>query len=291
MTWLPRADLLTFEEIERLARVMVDRLGIDSIRVTGGEPTLRAGLPRLVGALAHLDVDLSLSTNGTTLDRLARPLAVAGLRRVNISLDTLRPDRFRELTRRDDFDRVVAGIDAAVAAGLAPVKVNAVVIRGVNDDEVVDLARYGRERGLSVRFIEFMPLDAAGRWNRDAVVPQDEIVAAVDAVFPLAAPERGSAPATVWRYSDGRGEVGVVPSVTDPFCDGCDRVRLTAEGRFRTCLFATSETDLRGPLRAGASDDDLAEIVAEAVRGKGPGHLIGQPTFIRPGRSMSQIGG
>jgi len=291
LTWLPRSELLTFEEVERVAGILVDRLGIRSIRLTGGEPTLRAGLPDLVARLARLDVDLSLTTNGTTLDRLAAPLVAAGLRRVNVSLDTLRRDRFEDITRRDDLDRVLAGIDAALAVGLDPVKLNAVVMRGVNDDEVVDLARFGRERGVAVRFIEFMPLDASGRWDRDAVVSQDEIVAAVDAAFPLEPARRGSAPATVWRYRDGRGEVGVVPSVTRAFCDDCDRVRLTAEGAFRTCLFATSETDLRSLLRGGASDEVVAEAVVRSVDAKEAGHLIGQPAFIRPRRSMSQIGG
>lgn len=291
LTWLPRSELLSFEEVERVARVLVEHLGIRSIRLTGGEPTLRAGLPDLVARLSRLDVDLSLTTNGTTLDRQAAPLVAAGLRRVNVSLDTLRRDRFEVLTRRDDLDRVLTGIDAALDAGLDPVKLNAVVIRGVNDDEVVDLARYGRDHGVAVRFIEFMPLDASGAWDRDAVVPQDEIVGAIDAVFPLEAPHRGSAPATVWRYADGRGEVGVVPSVTRAFCDDCDRVRLTAEGAFRTCLFATTETDLRDLLRHGASDEVLIEAIVRAVGDKAPGHLIGQPAFIRPRRSMSQIGG
>ncbi|HEU5151586.1 MAG TPA: GTP 3',8-cyclase MoaA [Iamia sp.] len=291
MVWQPRHELLTFEEIERLARVMVERLGVGAIRLTGGEPTLRAHLPVLVGQLARLGTDLSITTNATTLDRQAADLAAAGLRRVNISLDTLRRDRFVALTRRDDLDRVLAGIDAALAAGLTPVKLNVVAMRGVNDDEIVDLAAFGRERGIGVRFIEFMPLDASQEWRADAVVSQDEIVDAIDAVFPLDAVPRGSAPASLWRYRDGGGDVGVIPSVTRPFCGDCDRIRLTADGKLRTCLFATDETDLRALLRAGASDEALADAIAAAVGEKGPGHLIGQPTFIRPRRSMSQIGG
>jgi cyclic pyranopterin phosphate synthase len=291
LPWQPRHELLTFEEIERVTSLLVRELGIEAIRLTGGEPTVRAHLPVLVERLAALGTDLSITTNALTLDVHAAPLAAAGLRRANISLDTLREDRFLELTRRPGLERVLAGIDAAQEHGLTPVKVNTVVMKGVNDDEVVDLAAFGRAKGVTVRFIEFMPLDASGAWDRDAVVSQQEIVAAVDAVFPLEAVPRGSAPATEWRYRDGQGSIGVIPSVTAPFCGDCDRIRLTSDGKLRTCLFATSETDLRGPLRAGASDGDLADLVVGAVRGKGPGHLIGQATFIRPGRSMSQIGG
>lgn len=291
MVWQPRHELLTFEEIERLARVMVERLGVDAIRLTGGEPTLRAHLPVLVEGLATLGTDLSITTNATTLDRQAAPLAAAGLRRVNISLDTLRRDRFVELTRRDDLDAVLAGIDAALAAGLSPVKLNVVAMRGVNEDEIVDLAAFGRDRGIGVRFIEFMPLDASGAWEAGAVVSQAEIVEAIDAVFPLEAVPRGSAPASLWRYRDGKGDVGVIPSVTQPFCGDCDRIRLTADGKLRTCLFATAETDLRDLVRNGATDEVVADVVAAAVGEKGPGHLIGQPAFIRPRRSMSQIGG
>ncbi|WCO65944.1 GTP 3',8-cyclase MoaA [Iamia majanohamensis] len=291
MEWQPRHELLSFEEIERVARVLVTHFGIDAIRLTGGEPTLRAHLPVLVERLAALGTDLSITTNATTLDRMAGDLAEAGLRRVNVSLDSLRRDRFQELTRRDDLPKVLSGIEAALAAGLTPVKLNVVAMRGVNDDEVVDLAAFGREKGIGVRFIEFMPLDASGAWERDAVVSQAEIVEAIDAVFPLEPLARGSAPATLWRYRDGGGDVGVIPSVTQPFCGDCDRIRLTSDGKLRTCLFATDETDLRALVRGGASDDDIAAVVAAAVGEKGPGHLIGQPAFIRPRRSMSQIGG
>jgi cyclic pyranopterin phosphate synthase len=291
MQWQPREELLTFEEIERLARVLVDRFAITAIRLTGGEPTLRAHLPVLVERLAPLGTDLSITTNATTLDRMAADLKAAGLRRVNISLDSLRADRFFELTRRHDLDKVLSGIDAALDAGLTPVKLNVVAMKGVNDDEIVDLAAFGRNRGIGVRFIEFMPLDASGGWARDRVVSQAEIVDAIGAVFPLDVVPRGSAPASLWRYRDGRGEVGVIPSVTEPFCGDCDRIRLTSDGMLRTCLFATEETDLRALLRGGAGDDELAALFATAVGEKGPGHLIGQPTFIRPRRSMSQIGG
>ncbi|CAN5673805.1 GTP 3',8-cyclase MoaA [soil metagenome] len=291
MEWQPRSELLSFEEIERLARVLVEQFGIDAIRLTGGEPTLRAHLPVLVERLAALGTDLSISTNATTLERMAEDPAAAGLRRVNISLDSLRRDRFLELTRRDDLDKVLAGIDAALAAGLTPVKLNVVAMRGVNDDEVVDLAAFGRDKGLGVCFIEFMPLDASGEWSPGSVVSQAEIVEAIDAVFPLDAIPRGSAPASLWRYRDGQGDVGVIPSVTQPFCGDCDRIRLTSDGKLRTCLFATDETDLRALVRDGSADEEIAAVIAAAVGEKGPGHLIGQPAFIRPRRSMSQIGG
>jgi cyclic pyranopterin phosphate synthase len=292
MRWLPRDELLSYEEIERLARIFVERFGIDSIRVTGGEPTVRAHLPVLIEKLARLPADLALTTNGATLGLVAHDLASAGLRRVNISLDTLRRDRFHAVTKRDELHRVLDGVDAALDAGLRPVKVNCVVMRGVNDDEIVDFATFGREQGVVVRFIEFMPLDAQGAWRDDDVVSQAEILSAVDAVYPL---ERAAVdsvePAERFGYRDGLGEIGVIPSVTNAFCDSCDRVRLTAEGQLRNCLFALDETDLRGPLRAGASDDDLAELITANVASKWAGHRINQPVFVRPRRSMSQIGG
>jgi cyclic pyranopterin phosphate synthase len=298
MQWLPRSEVLTFEEIERIARVCVEQFGIDSIRLTGGEPTVRAHLPILVGKIAALrvggdgpPVDVALTTNGATLRSIAGGLVAAGLRRVNISLDTLQRDRFIELTRRDELDHVLEGIDAAVDAGLAPVKLNAVVMRGRNDDEILDLATFGRDRGVVVRFIEWMPLDADERWRSDAVVSQAEIVSAIDAVYPLEPVSRGHQPAERFVYRDGRGEVGVIPSVTRPFCESCDRIRLTAEGQLRSCLFAVDEVDLRSLVREGASDDDLADAVRRCVAGKWAGHMIGQVQFVRPRRSMSQIGG
>jgi len=299
MTWLPRSEVLTFEEFERLARLMVERFGIESIRLTGGEPTVRANLDGLVARLARLrvrgtgaPVDLAMTTNGSSLRLLAARLRRAGLARVNISLDTLQRDRFEAMTRRDELDRVLDGVAAAQEAGFSPVKVNAVVQRGVNDDEIVDLARFGRDRGVEVRFIEWMPLDSSGGWDPDAVVGQDEIVARIAEAFPLEpVPARGAAPADRWRYVDGAGVVGVIPSVTKPFCGDCDRVRLTADGQFRTCLFATDETDLRAALRRGESDDELAERIVAAVAGKWAGHRINQVDFVRPRRSMSQIGG
>ena len=292
LDWVPRSEILTFEEIERVARLCVERWGFTGIRLTGGEPTVRAGLPTLVGKLADLGVDLSLTTNGASLRLLAADLKAAGLRRINISCDSLRPDRFLAITRRDALPQVLDGIDAAVAAGFSPVKVNAVLMRGVNDDEVVDFATFGREKGVIVRFIEFMPLDADGAWTGEQVVSATEILSAIGAVYPLEpVPGRGSQPAERYAYTDGKGEVGVVPSVTRSFCGTCDRVRLTADGMFRNCLFATRETDLRALLRGGASDDDLAAAIEADVGRKWAGHSIGQVHFVRPARSMSQIGG
>ena len=295
MEWLPRDDLLTYEELARVARICVERFGFDSIRVTGGEPTVRAHLPVLVRRLAELGVDLAMTTNGSTLDHLASQLAHAGLRRINISLDSLRPDRFAAVTGRDSLDRVLAGIDAAVAAGLDPIKINCVVVRGVNDDEVPDFAAFGRAKGVEVRFIEWMPLDGGGQWSSDQVLPASEIIAAVDAAFPLVQADGRaadpSAPAESYRYADGRGGIGVIASVTRSFCSTCDRIRLTADGHLRNCLFAVRETDLRPLLRGGATDDDLAAAIEAEVGRKWAGHSIGQVHFIRPARSMSQIGG
>jgi GTP 3',8-cyclase len=304
MQWLPREELLTYEEQARIARVCVERFGFDAIRITGGEPTLRAHLPRLIAMLAPLGVDVALTSNGVKLPEMAHDLAAAGLRRINVSLDSLRPETFTALTRRDDLERVLAGIDAALDAGLDPVKVNCVVIRGVNDDEIVDLAAYGRAKGVGVRFIEFMPLDAEGTWSMDQVVPAQEILERIDAVFPLErdsdaqAASDGAEPAARYRYRDGAGDVGVIPSVSEPFCDHCDRVRVTAEGKFRTCLFALDEFDLRPILRGEAGDapdrqidDRLAAEIERAVGTKWAGHRIGQVNFVRPARSMSQIGG
>jgi GTP 3',8-cyclase len=291
LEWLPRDQVLSFEEIERIARVCVERFGIDSIRLTGGEPTVRAHLPVLVGKLAALGADLALTTNGATLRLIADDLVAAGLRRVNISLDTLRRERFAELTRRDQLESVLDGIEAAKEAGLDPVKVNTVVMRGVNDDEVLELATFGRDRGVVVRFIEWMPLDADRHWESDAVVSQDEILRTIDAVYPVEAIRRGHEPAERFVYRDGAGEVGVIASVTRPFCASCDRIRLTADGQLRSCLFAVDEVDLRALLRGGASDDEVGAAVQRCVAGKWAGHMIGQVQFVRPRRSMSQIGG
>ncbi|HET7489341.1 MAG TPA: GTP 3',8-cyclase MoaA [Acidimicrobiales bacterium] len=292
LAWVPRAEVLTYEEIERVARVCVERFGFDAIRLTGGEPTVRADLPALVARLAPLGVDLSMTTNGMSLGLVAGALRDAGLRRVNVSLDTLRPERFASLTRRSGLDRVLDGIDAAVSAGFDPVKVNCVVMRGVNDDELVDLAAFGRRTGVVLRFIEFMPLDADRAWDPGSVVALDEIVATVGSAFPLdSVDESTTAPARRFRYRDGAGEIGVVASVTRSFCGDCDRVRLTADGQLRSCLFAVREADVRAVLRGGGTDDDVAAAIEAEVATKWAGHAIGQVHFTRPSRSMSQIGG
>jgi cyclic pyranopterin phosphate synthase len=291
MQWLPKDEILTFEEIHRIARVAVERFDIDSIRLTGGEPTVRAHLPALVERLAGLGVELSMTTNGATLASSAATLRAAGLQRVNISLDSLRRDRFLELTKRDELDHVLEGIDAALAAGFDPVKVNVVCMEGVNDDEIVDFAELGRRLGVEVRFIEWMPLDGGHTWSSAKVVPGEQIVATIAAVHPLEPLTRGSDPAETWAYADGRGRVGVIPSVTAPFCASCDRIRLTAEGKLRNCLFSLEETDLRSLLRTGADDDALAAAIAGCVATKWAGHGIGTVTFVQPPRSMSQIGG
>ena len=298
MAWLDRGEVLTYDELARIARIFVERLGVESIRLTGGEPTVRAHLPQLIAKLGALRTpagerpDLAMTTNGSTLRNVATELRDAGLDRVNVSLDTLKADRFVAMTRRDELDHVLAGIAEAQSAGFDPVKVNAVIERGANDDEIVDLARFGRETGVEVRFIEFMPLDATNEWQRAKVVTQDEIVSAVNAVFPLEqVPARGHAPADRWRYLDGKGTVGVIPSVSHPFCGDCDRVRLTADGQFRTCLFSTEESDIRAVIRSGGSDDDVEALVRRAVSAKWAGHQINQVNFVRPKRTMSQIGG
>ena len=294
MQWLPRDELLSFEELERVARVCIVRFGFTGLRLTGGEPTVRSHLPLLVEKLARLGDgthDLALTTNGTALPLLVDDLVAAGLKRVTVSLDSLQRDRFLAITRRDRLDQVLEGIDAAIAAGLSPVKVNVVLVRGVNDDEIVELARFGRQRGATMRFIEWMPLDGGHEWGADRVVPSAEVLATVGDRWPLEPLTRGSAPAARWRYVDGAGEIGVVGSVTEPFCSTCDRIRLTAEGMLRACLFAHREADLRAVLRAGADDDALAGAIRAEVGTKWAGHGIGNVSFQQPNRSMSQIGG
>ena len=292
LPWLPSEDVLSHEELVRALRVAVE-LGVRTIRVTGGEPTLRRDLVDVVRALSGLGVELSLTTNGYLMDRLAAPLAEAGLARANVSLDSLRRDRFKDITRRDGLDRVLAGIDATLAAGLHPVKINTVVVRGFNDDEVEPMAAWARGLGVELRFIEFMPLDAPGDWRRDQVVPAGEILARLDQAFGLVTPTgpRGSAPAERYRYADGRGTVGVIASVTRAFCAQCDRIRLTADGQVRTCLFANTEYDLRAVLRAGGDDEAVARVYLDAVARKQWGHRINEPDFVQPARGMSQIGG
>ncbi len=296
MDWLPKPGLLTDDEMVRLIRIGVERLGITEIRFTGGEPLLRRSLAEIVARAAALRPrpQISLTTNGIGLDRLAQPLRAAGLDRINVSLDTLRPQTFRALARRDRLADVLSGLAAAAATGLAPVKVNAVLMRGINDDEAVPLARFCLERGYQLRFIEQMPLDAQHGWRREGMVTADEILAGLSAAFSLTPDDpaaRGSAPAEVFLVDGGPARIGVIGSVTRPFCGSCDRVRLTADGQVRNCLFATTESDLRGPLRDGANDEALAGLWRRAVASKLPGHGINDPGFLQPARPMSAIGG
>jgi cyclic pyranopterin phosphate synthase len=293
LAWLPKHELLTFEELTRLLATFV-RLGVRSLKVTGGEPLVRADLPMLVRMFREVgpELDISLTTNGVLLERLAGPLADAGVDRATISCDSLLRHRFAEMTRRDALEAVLAGMRAAEAAGMTPIKVNCVVIGGTNDEELVGFASWARETGYEVRFIEYMPLDAQHAWEREKVVPARRILDEIHAVFPLEAEGRANEPATTFRFADGApGRIGVIASVSEPFCDTCNRLRLTAEGMFRACLFALDETDLRGPLRAGASEAELERLIREGLWTKWSGHRINDPDFVQPARSMSMIGG
>jgi cyclic pyranopterin phosphate synthase len=294
LPWLPSAELLSDDELLRLVRIAVTRLGIEQVRLTGGEPTLRPGLPGLIERMAALEPrpEISLTTNGLSMHRLAPKLAAAGLDRVNISLDTLRPERFEKLTRRDRLDDVLRGLEAAAEAGLTPVKINAVLMRGVNDDEAADLLEFALAAGYELRFIEQMPLDPQHGWDRSKMVTADEIRAGILGRHTLEAePGRGSAPAETFLVDGGPHRVGIIASVTAPFCANCDRVRLTADGQVRDCLFARTESDLRTPLRGGASDEEIAARWVIAMRGKKAGHGINDPNFLQPPRPMSAIGG
>ncbi|MEU6072638.1 GTP 3',8-cyclase MoaA [Micromonospora sp. NPDC047074] len=295
LPWLAGPDLLGDDEIVRLVGVAVRQLGVTEVRFTGGEPLIRPGLVGIVAAVAALDPRprISLTTNGIGLDRLAPTLRAAGLDRVNVSLDTLAPERFARLTRRARLADVLAGLAGAAAAGLTPVKINSVLMRGVNDTEAPELLRFALAHGYELRFIEQMPLDAQHGWDRAAMVTADEILATLRAEFDLAPDpvERGAAPAETWLVDGGPARVGVIASVTRPFCGDCDRTRLTADGQVRACLFATEESDLRGALRAGADDDELAQRWRAAMWGKRAGHGIDDPAFLQPARPMSAIGG
>ncbi|MGH2792804.1 MAG: GTP 3',8-cyclase MoaA [Actinomycetota bacterium] len=294
LQWLPKAEILSYEEIARLARLF-HSLGVRTIRLTGGEPTVRRDLPDLVRMLRAEapEADISMTTNGLVLDELATPLKEAGLDRINVSVDSLLRHRFAEMTRRDALERVMTGLRAADAAGLSPIKLNCVVVNGTNDDEVADFAAFARETGYDVRFIEYMPLDADHGWERAKVMPSREVLARIGERFPLVAIEHDDpSPATSYRFADGApGTVGVIASVTEPFCDACDRMRLTADGQFRSCLFALEETNLRDPLRAGVPDAELEKLIRGAMWEKWAGHRINHPDFVQPVRSMSAIGG
>lgn len=294
--FLPRAELLTFEEIVRFTRAVVP-LGVEKIRLTGGEPLVRRDLPILVKQLADLDGirDVGLTTNGILLAPLAQTLWEAGLRRINISLDTMRPERFLELTRRTGFEQVIEGILAARAAGFDPVKINAVAIRGITEDEVIPLAVFCRDHGCKLRFIEYMPLDAGSQWERDKVLFADDLLAILAAEFGPLEPAPHSvpgSPALDYVYTDGHpGTIGIIASVSRPFCAHCDRIRLTADGKLRNCLFALEETDIRTLIRAGASDEQLQAAVRASVSAKWEGHEINTSRFVKPKRLMHSIGG
>ena len=296
LDWLPKPEVLTGDEVARLVRIGVEALGIREVRFTGGEPLLRRDLVAIIAAAAALSPrpEISLTTNGIGLDRRAAALRDAGLDRINVSLDTLRPEVFRKLTHRDRLDDVLSGLAAAAAAGLTPVKVNAVMMRDLNEDEAPALLRYCLDHGYELRFIEQMPLDAQHGWKRAEMITAEEIFGALAREFALSDDserERGAAPAETFLVNGGPARVGVIASVTRPFCGACDRVRLTADGQIRNCLFARSESDLRSLLRSGASDEEIAARWRAAVASKLPGHGINDPSFLQPDRPMSAIGG
>jgi GTP 3',8-cyclase len=294
LPWLERDEVLSFEEITRVV-TLFSELGVHALRLTGGEPLVRRDFPRLAAMLAVVPgiEDLSLTTNGYLLERDAEALVAAGIKRFNVSIDSLQRDRFFRMTRRDALPRVLAGLEALAAHPEAhPIKVNAVALRGFTEDEVLPFARFAREHPYEVRFIEFMSLDADQAWTPEDVLTGEEIRAAIHAVHPLEPePREPSATARVHRFVDGKGRIGFINPVSEPFCDDCNRVRLTADGKLRTCLFSLGETDLRAPLRAGASDDELAQIVRDAVWRKELKHHVNDPGFIQPPRTMSAIGG
>jgi cyclic pyranopterin phosphate synthase len=295
LKWLKRDDILRFEEITRLARIFVENYGVRTIRITGGEPLVRIKVEELVGMINAIDptLDITMTTNGVLLREKAQVLKEAGLKRINISLDTLNMQRFHEMARSDQFKRTMDGIQAAREAGLWPIKLNMVVMKGHNDDEVVDFARLARDEGYEVRFIEFMPLDGDGIWTNEQVVPSLRIQEQIEDLFPLvpvADPRPG--PATKFRFADGApGGIGFISSVSQAFCTACNRVRLTAEGGLRTCLFSLHETPLRDLMRSGVSDEHIGRVIESAIWLKEEGHQINKPGFIKPAKSMSQIGG
>lgn len=294
LRWLDKGELLTFEEITRLVRVMAG-LGISKIRLTGGEPLMRKELHRLVGKLSAVEGirDLALTTNGFFLAEQAADLVRAGLRRINVSMDSLNRENFAAMVRRDYLDKVHAGLDAAERLGMRPIKVNVVLIRGVNDGEIEDFARLARTRPFAIRFIEFMPIGADDGWAAGKVVPASEVIERMNAMGPKLVPveSRGAQPADRYAFEDGLGEIGFISSVSEPFCSSCNRIRITSDGKLRTCLFSLGETDLKAALRGGATDGEIRGLIRAAVREKEEGHLINRPEFERPERTMSSIGG
>ena len=294
LPWLERSAVLSFEEIERVV-TLLSQMGVHDVRLTGGEPLVRRDFPRLAGMLARIPGvhDLSVTTNGFLLGRDAAALVEAGVQRFNVSIDSLQRDRFFEMTRRDALPQVLEGLEALAAFPQAhPIKVNAVAMRGFTEDEVLPFAQFAREHPFEVRFIEFMPLDADHVWTPDSVLSGDEIRAIIETRFPLEPePREPSATARVYRFADGQGRIGFINPVSEPFCGDCNRIRVTAEGKLRTCLFSLNETDLREPLRSGASDDELEQLIRDAVWRKELKHHVNEPGFIQPARTMSAIGG
>jgi cyclic pyranopterin phosphate synthase len=293
--FLPRKDILRFEEMVRFVRV-VARMGVNKLRLTGGEPLVRSDLHELVRQLVAIPgiQDVALTTNGILLEEQAQALKDAGLSRINISLDALSEETFRRIARRDGLDRVLAGIHAAKRVGFKKIRLNAVAIKGITEPEVVPLTNFAREHGMEMRFIEFMPLDAEQQWQHDQVLPGEEIRRLIeDAIGPLGAAERPdpSQPATDFNFADGGGTVGFINPVTQPFCEDCNRLRITAEGKVRNCLFSTVEWDARALLRGGGSDEELAQLVRDCILAKKPGHGIDSADFVKPERAMYQIGG
>lgn len=290
----PKDELLTFEELERVVAIALE-LGVRHVRLTGGEPLVRQELPALIKKLANLDpaLDLALTTNGVLLQEHAPALRAAGLQRVNVSLDALDPAVFRELTRRDNYNRVVAGIAAARQAGLGPIKINVVSLKGVTESEVAPFGQFARDTGMEVRFIEYMPLDASNEWERRKVLLAEEVRTTLEqSIMPLRPVRQPTgSPATEYEFVDGIGRIGFIPTVSAPFCDSCDRFRLTADGKLRSCLFSLDEVDLRGPLRAGATDEQIAQRIRESIHAKWSGHRVNAAEFVQPERSMSAIGG
>ncbi len=294
MKFFPRAEILTFEEIVRFVRI-ASVLGISKLRLTGGEPLVRSSVDKLVSMLSEVEgiKDIAMTTNGLLLPYFAQSLYDAGLRRLNVSLDTLDPLKFEEISRRDGLSMVIEGLRVAREVGFSPIKVNIVAIHGITEDEILDFAALAREEDYEIRFIEFMPLDADGSWDRSKIIPGEEIRTKINTEFPLEAiRDNGSpSPATAYRFKDGKGKVGFINSVTEPFCDHCNRIRITADGKLRTCLFSVEETDFKPLLRGDATDGEIAEVLRKAVWEKEPGHRINEPDFIKPERTMSAIGG
>lgn len=294
--YLPRQEVLSFEEITRLTRLLVTRAGVQKVRITGGEPLVRQELPRLIEQLRAIPGlrDLALTTNAILLPEQAADLYAAGLRRLNISLDTLDPQRFQQLARRDALHRVLEGLRVACELGFGPIKLNAVATRGMNEADVIPLVELSREMGLEMRFIEYMPLDADQAWEREKVLPAAEIRELITERFGPLLPVSSAdphQPARSYRFADGQGGVGFIASVSEPFCAQCNRFRLTADGKLRNCLFSLAETNLRDPLRAGAADEELLQLVSQCIAAKGPGHEINSTQFLQPLRPMHAIGG